>query len=76
MTATGIAVHILRYMGLAFAAHSMYFAHMVIAVPFLAIEVPFGKCSHMIYRPLAIYFQSVKEKASARETRKEGLEAA
>ena len=76
VTATGIAVHILRYMGLAFAAHSMYFAHMVIAVPFLVIEVPFGKCSHMIYRPLAIYFQSVKEKASARETRKEELEAA
>jgi heterodisulfide reductase subunit C/quinone-modifying oxidoreductase subunit QmoC len=75
-TVSGIAVHILRYMGLSFAAHYMYFAHMVIAVPFLVVEVPFGKCSHMIYRPLAIYFQSVKEKASALETQKEGLEAA
>jgi heterodisulfide reductase subunit C/quinone-modifying oxidoreductase subunit QmoC len=76
VTVSGIAVHILRYTGLSFAAHSMYLAHMAISVPFLVIEVPFGKCSHMIYRPLAIYFQSVKERASGRETRKEGLEAA
>jgi len=54
----------------------MYFAHMVIAVPFLVVEVPFGKCSHMIYRPLAIYFQSVKEKASIEATEKEAWEAA
>ncbi len=73
---SGIAVHILRYMGLAFAAHYMYFAHMVITVPFLVVEIPFGRCSHMIYRPLAIYFQSVKERASRQETQKEQLEAA
>ncbi len=76
ITVSGIAVHILRYLGLSFAAHYMYFAHMVIAVPFLLVEVPFGKCSHMVYRPLAIYFQAVKETASVRSTEKEALEAA
>ena len=76
ITVSGIAIHILRYMGLSFAAHSMYFAHMVITVSFLVVEVPFGKCSHMIYRPLAIYFQAVKENASIRATEKEALEAA
>jgi hypothetical protein len=25
--------------------------------------VPFGKWAHLYYRPLAIYFQTVKEKA-------------
>jgi len=29
----------------------------------LAVEMSFGKWSHMIYRPLALYFQAVKEKA-------------
>jgi nitrate reductase gamma subunit len=76
ITVSGIAVHVLRYMGLSFAAHYMYFAHMIIAVPFLVVEVPFGKCSHMIYRPLAIYFQAVKEHASIPATEKEALEAA
>jgi hypothetical protein len=29
----------------------------------LVVELPFGKWTHMIYRPLAIYFLTVKEKA-------------
>ena len=36
-------------------------------VPMLVLEVPFGKWSHLAYRPLAIYFQAVKEKALARQ---------
>jgi len=28
---------------------------------------PLGKWSHMFYRPLAIYFQEVKQKAEERE---------
>ncbi len=73
---SGIAVHVLRYMGYSFAAHYAYFAHMVIAVPFLVVEVPFGKCSHMVYRPLAIYFQSVRERATSQANEKEAFEAA
>ncbi|MHC4134402.1 MAG: 4Fe-4S dicluster domain-containing protein [Planctomycetota bacterium] len=60
---SGIAIHILRYRGLGAAALYTYLAHMAIAVPLLLIEIPFGKWSHMIYRPLALYFQAVKDKA-------------
>jgi len=42
----------------------MYVIHLAIAVPMLIIEVPFGKWSHLFYRPLAIFLASVKEKAS------------
>jgi hypothetical protein len=35
----------------------------MIAVPMLLVEVPFGSSSHMLYRPLALYFTAVKERA-------------
>ncbi len=60
---SGIAVHFLRYMGLTSAMHYTYAAHVVIAVPLLLVEIPFGKLSHVIYRPLAAYFHAVKERA-------------
>jgi len=62
---TGIAVHIFRYLEFAMACHYAYALHMAITVPFLVIEMPFGKWSHVLYRPLAIYFQTVKERAMA-----------
>jgi len=62
-TVTGISVHIFRYMGLPLATYYMYATHLIIAVPMLAVEVPFGKWAHMLYRPLAIYLQAVREKA-------------
>ncbi len=63
--ASGIAVHILRYMALPFAAHYMYFVHIVVSVPLLVVEVPFGRWSHALYRPLAVYFHAVRERAAA-----------
>jgi Fe-S oxidoreductase len=42
----------------------MYVIHLAIAVPMLVIEVPFGKWSHLFYRPLAIFLTTVREKAS------------
>lgn len=59
---SGILVHIFRVAGLELATHYTYAIHMMIAVPMLVIEMPFGKWTHMIYRPLAMYFQSLKEK--------------
>jgi ferredoxin len=59
---SGIIVHILRYAELELATHYAYAIHMVIVVPLLVVEMPFGKWTHMIYRPLAMYFQSLKEK--------------
>ncbi len=63
--ASGLAVNVLRYAGLPSAAHYTYFAHIVVSVPLLVVEVPFGRWSHALYRPLAIYFQAVKERAMA-----------
>jgi len=60
---SGIAVHIFRYTGFAFTCHFAYALHVIIATPMLLVEMPFGKWSHMIYRPLALYFEAVKERA-------------
>jgi Fe-S oxidoreductase len=38
--------------------------HLAIAVPMLVIEVPFGKWSHLFYRPLAVFLTTVRKKAA------------
>ncbi|MGA2195536.1 MAG: hypothetical protein ABSH40_09720 [Bryobacteraceae bacterium] len=68
---SGIAVHVLRYVGLGLGAHYCYAVHLMIAVPMLLVEIPFGGSSHMIYRPLALYFAAVKERALEAEIRLE-----
>jgi ferredoxin len=60
---TGILVHIFRYAGLEMATHYTYALHIIVTTPMLLVEIPFGRWSHMIYRPLAIYFYDVKERA-------------
>lgn len=62
---SGIAVHIFRYLEFSLTCHIAYAIHLAIAVPLVVIELPFGKWSHVLYRPLAIYFQTVKERALA-----------
>jgi len=61
---SGLAAHILRYSGLGYAALLTYALHVIVATPMLVVEMPFGKAAHMIYRPLALYFQAVKERAA------------
>jgi len=68
---SGISVHILRYAGFEMACHFVYALHIVIATPILVVEMSFGKWSHMIYRPLALYFQAVKERGRRRATAQE-----
>ena len=63
-TLTGILMHIVRLAGWPMGTYVMYVIHLAIAVPMLVIEVPFGKWSHLFYRPLAIFLATVKEKAS------------
>jgi len=65
---SGMAVHIFRVLGLELTTHYAYAIHMMIAVPMLVIEMPFGKWTHMIYRPLALYFQSLKERTQRQES--------
>jgi len=72
---SGVAVHVFRYMGLALTSHYLYAIHLMIAVPMLVVEVPFGHWSHMMYRPMALYFSAVQARALQEQQTKEGLAA-
>ena len=61
---SGLTAHILRYAGFALACHYAYALHVIIATPMLVIEMSFGKWAHMVYRPLALYFLAVRERAA------------
>lgn len=71
---SGILTHIFRYLGLPLVTYYTYALHLIIAVPMLVVEVPFGKWAHLLYRPLAIYFQTVKEKALQEQLARETVE--
>jgi Fe-S oxidoreductase len=62
-TLTGIIMHAARLAGWPMGTYVLYVIHLAVAVPMLIIEVPFGKWSHLFYRPLAIFLATVKEKA-------------
>ena len=72
-TVSGIVVHILRVSGLELATHYSYAIHLMISVPMLVIEMPFGKWTHMIYRPLALYFLSLRERTLEQQGSSEGV---
>jgi len=74
-TVTGISLHIFRYAGWPQGTYAMYAIHLVVAVPMLAVEVPFGKWAHLTYRPLAIYFQAVKDNVLRRQLREDAAGA-
>jgi len=63
-TLTGIIMHAVRLAGWPMGTYVMYVIHLAIAVPMLIIEVPFGKWSHLFYRPLAVFLATVKEKGA------------
>jgi ferredoxin len=73
---SGIVAHVLRIAGLPMACHYAYALHVVVTVPVLVVEIPFGKPSHMILRPLALYFQAVRERAGLAAPAVEGAERA
>jgi len=74
-TVSGILVHIFRYMGLPLMTYYTYAVHLVIAVAMLVVEVPFGKWAHLLYRPLAVFFQAVRERALQQEQQQVPKEA-
>ena len=55
------ACNMFRLSNLPMPTYVTYIVHMAIAVPMLVVEVPFGKWSHLLYRPLAIYVATVKK---------------
>jgi len=59
---SGIILHILRLSGVEVGTCYAYAIHVVIATPMLVIEMPFGKWTHMIYRPLAVSLRSLSLK--------------
>jgi nitrate reductase gamma subunit len=61
---TGILLHLSRLVGWPMGTYVIYLVHLMVAVSMLAVEVPFGKWSHLLYRPLAVYLSGVKERAS------------
>jgi quinone-modifying oxidoreductase subunit QmoC len=59
--ATGILTGIFRTVGMPLATYLTFSLHLMIVVPFLILEVPFAKWSHLAYRPFALYFARLKE---------------
>ena len=59
---TGILVHIFRLAQWPIATYVIYSIHVGIVVGMLSIMLPFGKLSHLFYRPLAIFLTTLKEK--------------
>ncbi|MGP7970790.1 MAG: heterodisulfide reductase-related iron-sulfur binding cluster [Desulfobaccales bacterium] len=60
---TGILVHIFRLAGLPIITYTTYVTHVAVCVGMLCLMIPFGKLSHLMYRPLAIFLTTLKEKA-------------
>jgi Fe-S oxidoreductase len=60
---TGILVHFARLGGLPLTTYTIYVIHVGICVGMLMIMLPFGKLSHLMYRPLAIFLTAIKAKA-------------
>jgi hypothetical protein len=62
---SGILMHTFRMLDWPLATYLTYAAHLVIAVPMLAVEVPFGKWAHLLYRPLAAGLAAAADRSPA-----------
>jgi ferredoxin len=60
---SGILLHLFRLLDLAIPTYVLYTVHLMVAVPMLMVEVPFGKWAHLLYRPLALYLAAVQARA-------------
>lgn len=60
LTVTGIVQHLLHRAGLPAAANVAYLVHLMGVASFEMTQVPFGKWSHIAYRPFAMYFAAVQ----------------
>jgi len=63
---TGVLQHIFHRTGLNELANIIYIIHLMGVVPWL-LRMPFSKWSHLIYRPLAMYFAEIRREALARQ---------
>lgn len=60
LTVTGIVQHVLHRAGVPAAANVAYLIHLMGVASFEMTQVPFGKWSHIAYRPFAMYFAAVQ----------------
>lgn len=60
---SGLLIHIFRYLGLPLPTYYTYITHLAVMMMMYMCVGPMGKWAHLIYRPFAVYFQTVKEKA-------------
>ncbi|MBN2116179.1 MAG: 4Fe-4S dicluster domain-containing protein [Anaerolineales bacterium] len=63
LAVSGLLISAFRYMGLPLATYYIYVAHLVVMMMLYICIGPMGKWAHLLYRPFAVYFQVVKEKA-------------
>lgn len=61
---TGIFVHIFRYMQLPWPTYIIYTVHVMAMMAMLDTEVGIGKWTHLVYRPLALSLEAMREKAN------------
>jgi hypothetical protein len=59
---TGIFVHFGRLLDWPMTTYILYVVHMMVAIPMLVLEVPFTKWAHLMFRPVALFSVSLKEK--------------
>jgi quinone-modifying oxidoreductase subunit QmoC len=59
---TGILVHAFRYAGWPVPTYVAYTVHVMAMVSMLDVEVGIGKWMHLVYRPLALYLQRIKQR--------------
>ena len=60
---TGILVHIFRYARWAWPTYIIYVIHLMAMFAMLDTEVGIGKWTHLVYRPLVMYLEAVKQRA-------------
>ncbi|HAG06956.1 MAG TPA: 4Fe-4S ferredoxin [Peptococcaceae bacterium] len=60
---TGLLMRIFMELGLPLPTYHTFALHLAFTVPLLGLEVPFTKWSHLAYRPFALYFARIKERA-------------
>ncbi|MCL0046607.1 hypothetical protein M1N18_01340, partial [Dehalococcoidales bacterium] len=58
-----LLAYIFLSLGFEGIGYGVYAAHLMLLGPWALVIVPFGKTPHLLYRPFAIYFHRVKEKA-------------
>jgi hypothetical protein len=63
---TGMAQHIFHRSDLLVMANYTYVVHLMAVVPWL-LRMPFSKWAHLVYRPLAMYFATIRRDALERQ---------